>query len=377
MIYLDNAATTPIAPEVWESMRPFLETQFGNPAAKHYSIANESRQAVENARKNIASLINATTKEIVFTSSASESNNFIIKGVVEQSPHRHLVTTVAEHSSSYETARYLESKGTKVTYLSVNRNGQISTQELIEALQNPTALVSINWVNNEVGTIVSVEEIASICKEHRVPLHLDATQAIGKIPVDVRQLDADYLSFSAHKIYGPKGIGACYIRDGELVMRPIPLIHGGGQEEDLRAGTLAVHNIVGFGKAASLLIERLPADILHSQQLEAILIKQLRSSIPKLQLNALNENRVPGLMSLTISGVNNEILLRSLGNRLALSTGSACSSTKPSRVLLAMGYSLNEVRSTIRVSLGRYNTPEEIEEAVTLITKYVKRLNIF
>lgn len=377
MIYLDNAATTPIAPEVLRAMQPFLETYYGNPAAKHYGLAMHSKQAVEIARQHIAALIGARPEEIVFTSSGSESNNFIIKGILEQSPHKHLVTTVAEHSSTYETAKYLESKGHSVTYLSVNKNGQIAIQELLDTLSTPTSLVSINWVNNEIGTVAPLEELADICKRHAVPLHVDATQAVGKLPLDVKSHGISYLSFSAHKIYGPKGIGACYINSETETKRPDPLIHGGGQEGDLRAGTLAVHNIVGFGEAAVLLRERLDADTSNSKELENLLIEQLKSSLPWLQFNALDATRVSGLLSLTTPGVNNEILLRSMAEELALSTGSACSSTKPSRVLLELGYSLDEVRSTIRVSIGRYNTTEEITKAAALLTKSVKRLNIF
>ena len=374
MIYLDNAATTPIAPEVYEAMLPYLKEFYGNPASKHYALAEKSAQAVKEAREKVAALVGANPSEIIFTSSASESNNFIIKGVADQLTRRHLITTVAEHSSSLGAFKYLETKGYEVTYLSIDSTAQISLEELRSAIRTDTGLISINWVNNEVGTIAPVADVIAMAKEQGIAVHLDATQAVGKLPVDVRALGVDYLSFSAHKIYGPKGIAAAFISEKAPIKKPTPLIHGGGQENDLRAGTLNVAGIVGFGVACSLLMDSQNKYRRHLQELDEAARQGLHGH--HVRINGSKEQGVPGLISATIAGANNEILLRRLAQQVCASTGSACSSAAPSEVLLAMGIPPSEVKCTIRLSFGRFNSVADVINVVGSLIGEADRIRL-
>ncbi|WP_461673168.1 cysteine desulfurase DndA [Priestia megaterium] len=359
MLYLDNSATTQVLPEVKEAMLPYLLEEFGNPSSKYYSLAQNAKEAVDTARKNAAHLLGCETDEVIFTSGATESNNFIIKGVAHyyRGQGKHIVTSKTEHPSILETCRYLEDNGYKVTYLDVDSFGRVSVQQILEIIQSdkPT-LVSLMWGNNELGSLNLISEIAAICKEHKVFFHTDATQIVGKVTIDLSQLNGiDFLSCSAHKFHGPKGVGVAVIRKDELGL-PIqitPLLHGGGQERDIRSGTLAVHNIVGMGKAAELAYNNLTSNIeqlnLLESKLSSILTKKFGD---KIRFNNDDSNKIPGVLSVQFKGINNEVLVRNLASVMAVSTGSACSSSKPSHVLQAIGLSMEELRSTIRFSLS-------------------------
>lgn len=359
MIYLDNSATTQIAPEVQEAMLPYLKEEYGNPSSKYYTLAENAKQAVDHARKQVASLLGCDAEEIVFTSGATESNNMILKGIADfyKDKGNHIVTTKVEHASVLETCKYLEAKGFKVTYLDVDSFGRIDLQQLEHIILNEKPLlVSIIWGNNELGSLNDCEAIADLCEKHQVFFHTDATQVVGKIKINLNEHPGiRFLSCSAHKIYGPKGIGACVIRKHKLGFKTklTPLLHGGGQENGYRSGTLAVHNIVGLGKAAEL------AEInLGSNREKLILLETLCRNIltekfgDLLVFNSDSENKIPGVLSIQLKGINNELFIKKFANQIAVSTGSACSSSKPSYVLKAIGKSLEEIRSTIRISLS-------------------------
>ncbi|AZR72162.1 cysteine desulfurase DndA [Anoxybacter fermentans] len=360
MIYLDNSATTKIDPRVLKAMLPYLQEEYGNPSAKYYTLAENAKRAVEKSRENLAKLINCEPDELIFTSGASESNNFILKGIADfySNKGNHIITSLVEHSSILETCNYLESKGFEVTYLGVNQYGQVDPNELKKVITKKTILVSIIWGNNEIGTLNKIKEIGQICREHNVFFHSDATQVLGKIKIDVQDVPVDFLSFSAHKLYGPKGIGACFIRKDELGLKReiTPLIHGGGQEFGYRAGTLCTHNIVGFGKAAEIAYNEMDNYIPNIIKLENELKAKLESEIKGIKFNGHPIEKIPGILSVTIPGVNNELLIRKLKNQVAFSTGSACSFNKPSKVLLAIGMNLKEIRNTIRISIGKFNS---------------------
>lgn len=373
MLYLDNSATTQILPEVKEAMLPYLLEEFGNPSSKYYGLAQNAKEAVETARKHIAQLLSCETDEVIFTSGATESNNFIIKGVAHyyKDKGKHIITSKVEHPSILETCKFLEENGYRVTYLDVDQFGRIYIDQLVTAIQeDEPILVSIMWGNNELGSLNSIEEIAQICKEHQVFFHTDATQIVGKVPLDLSEIDGiNFLSCSSHKFHGPKGVGVTVIRKDELGL-PIqitPLLHGGGQERDIRSGTLAVHNIVGMGKAAELAYTNLEVNIHTLEQLETHLTNILKNKFQNhIQFNNDMKNKIPGILSIIFKGINNETLVRSLAPVAAVSTGSACSSSKPSHVLQAIGLTMEEVRSTIRFSLSPTISLAELEIFNTL-----------
>ncbi|GFR37182.1 cysteine desulfurase IscS [Insulibacter thermoxylanivorax] len=368
MIYLDNSATTKIAPEVLDAMMPYLKEEYGNPSSKYYSLAEKAKKAVMEAREKIATLLGCDHDEIVFTSGATESNNMIIKGVSEYygDHKRTIITTTVEHSSVLETCRYLESKGCPIVYLDVDQYGRVSPDQVERAIQetNPV-LVSIIWGNNEIGSLNPIAQISKICKEYNVMFHSDATQVVGKVSFDMKEFPGlRFLSLSAHKMYGPKGIGAAVIRkESENIYTKItPLLHGGGQENDYRSGTLAVHNIVGFGKAAELIHNRASSDQQKLAELEQYLVDILSSNFgDKIVFNNDHTNKIPGILSVQFKGVNNELLLKKLSPYVALSTGSACSSSKPSHVLSAIGKSLDEIRQTVRFSLSPHIEKKDLD----------------
>jgi cysteine desulfurase len=378
MIYLDNAATTPLDSRVLETMYEFMKTTYGNPSSKYYNQAENSKKILNWAREEVAKLINCQPDEIIFTSGATESNNFILKGVANafKDKGKHIVTTKVEHSSVLEVCRYLERCGYEVTYLDVDHYGRVDPEELKRSIKEDTILVSVVWGNNEIGTINDVKSIAEICKEKGVLFHTDATQALGKIKVNLAEIEADFLSISAHKIYGPKGVGACFIRKDKngLRIKVEPLLHGGEQEYSLRAGTQPVHNIVGFGKACEIVREEMHVYVKNILMLEEMFVKKLLAEIPKAKINGDLSNKLPGILSITIEGINNELFLKWVSDRYALSSGSACSINKPSQVLKAIGmeqYSKN----TIRVSIGRFNN-ENILGLIDSIKEYLERYTL-
>lgn len=370
MLYLDNSATTQIHPKVKEAMLPYLLEEYGNPSSKFYSIANNAKEAIENARESIATLLNCEADEVVFTSGATESNNMIIKGVAEAYKHKskHIITSKAEHPSVLEVCRYLEELDYEVTYLNVDKHGKVDILELEEILQTKkTLLVSLIYANNELGSINDIEKIGRLCKNHNVFFHTDATQAIGKIYCNLSNLNGlNFLSFSGHKIFGPKGVGVAIIRkDSEgIPLHITPLIHGGNQEKGYRSGTYAVHNIVGLGEAARIIYNTIDNNINNLKELESKLESILIDKFgDKVVFNhpSDKQKKTPGILSVQFREINNEILLKKLSPYIAASTGSSCSTSKPSHVLEAIGLTLDEVRSTVRFSMSPFLTLEELD----------------
>lgn len=364
MIYLDNSATTPIDPEVREAMLPYLQEEFGNPSSKYYTLADQARKAVEEARDQVAALLNAKPDEIIFTSGATESNNFIFKGLADSQTDRskHIITTAIEHKSILATCQYLAGKGFRISYADLTLHGQVPMDALRRLLQEePPLLVSIMWGNNELGTTNHIANLAALCQEHNVFFHSDATQVLGKCAINLSKTPVHFLSCSAHKLHGPKGIGACYIRKNELGQKPkiTPLLHGGSQESGYRSGTLAVHNIVGFGKACQLARQRFNEHTAAIYRLQQQLLKALQTALPTMVVNTHPLDAIPGVLSLTFPGVDNERLAKALAAEgFAVSTGSACSAAEPSYVLKAVGLPLDHIRATIRVSLNHFHTAE-------------------
>jgi len=366
MLYLDNSATTQILPEVRSAMLPYLMEEFGNPSSKYYLSAENAKNAVKDARLSIASLLGCTDKEIVFTSGSTESNNMIIKGVADYYSHKgnHIITTKVEHPSVLETCRFLETKGFEVTYLNVDKFGRIHLNELLSSITDKTILVSIIWGNNELGSLNDIKTISDLCLEKEVFLHTDATQVVSKVAVDLTDFPGiSFLSCSAHKFHGPKGIGAAFIRKDryDILAKITPLMHGGGQEEGYRSGTLPVHNIVGMGKAGEVSQNNLSNNMHKLIILEEYLTALLNEKFKDLIIfNQDQENKIPGILSVQFKGINNEILVKKLAPIIAVSTGSACSSSKPSHVLEAIGLSIEQVRNTIRLSLSPFIEKEEL-----------------
>lgn len=367
MLYLDNSATTPVHPLVKEAMLPYLLEEFGNPSSKYYSLAANANKAVEKARSSVAKLLNCRTDEIIFTSGSTESNNFIIKGITDQRKNKgkHIITTAIEHPSVLETCKYLTTIGFELTILAVNKNGHITIDQIQKAIRPDTILITVQWGNNEIGSLNPIEDIAKICEKQNIFFHSDATQVIGKIPIHLDYIPGlNAISVSAHKFFGPKGIGAVYLKRDEFSLFPeiTPLLHGGGQEFNLRSGTLAVHNIVGFGKASEIALESLSTHCIKLKELEEYLESLLINKFgSKIKFNHPKSQKIPGIISVQFMGINNEILVKKLAPLIAVSTGSACSSSKPSHVLTAIGLSLDEIRQTIRISLSPYLNKEDLD----------------
>ena len=375
-VYLDYAATSPADPQVAAAMSECLTRDgvFGNPSSMHLH-GRLARERVERARAQAAALIHVEPQQLVWTSGATESNNLAILGSARASAKRgrHLITARTEHKSVLDPCHRLEHEGFQVTYLDTDRAGLIAPERVREALRADTVLVSIMHANNEIGVLQDIEAIAAICHERAVPLHVDAAQSAGKVGLDVARLGCDLLSFTAHKLYGPKGIGALYFAPPRRAALQ-PLIFGGGHERGLRSGTLAVHQIVGFGVACELAAERWAADAAHCERLRARLWRGL-SAIDGVLLNGHATRRVAGILNVSFSGIEGESLLMGLGE-LSLSTGSACisESDEPSYVLRALGRDTELAQSSLRFSLGRYSTEEEIDLAIAAVTREVQRL---
>ena len=376
-IYMDNHATTPCDPRVFETMRPYFTEIFGNAASRNHSFGWEAEEAVENGRKQVADLIGATSKEIVFTSGATESDNLAIKGVAEMYYEKgdHIITVVTEHKAVLDTCKKLEKRGFKVTYLPVASDGLISPDDVKNALTDKTILVSIMMANNEIGVIQPISEIGRICKERGVLFHTDATQAVGKIPFNVNALNVDLVSFSAHKIYGPKGVGGLYVRRRNPRVMLVPMIDGGGHERGMRSGTLNVTGIVGLGKACELAKDEMPAENEKVFALREKLRKGIMDEIPDVYVNGHPEQRLPGNLNISFAYVEGESLLMGI-NDIAVSSGSACTSAslEPSYVLKALGVGEELAHSSIRFGLGRFNTDEEVDYAIERVNDAVNRL---
>jgi cysteine desulfurase len=386
-IYLDNHATTRVDPRVVEAMLPYFTEQYANAGSVH-EPGREARDAVEAAQAQIAASVGAAPEEIIFTSGATESNNLAIRGVAEHKRRRgdHLVSVRTEHKAVLDPLARLGRRGFDVTLLDVEQHGSpraawLDPQRGADALRDDTALVSVMLANNEIGVIQPLAEIAAICRERGVPLHCDATQAVGKIPVDVCELGVDLMSFTAHKLYGPKGVGALYVRRRRPGVRLDPQITGGGQQGGLRSGTLNVPGIVGFARAVELAVAELPAEMPRLVTLRNSLWEQLAARLPNIALcgPALDASnpplRLPGNLNVAFPGVDGEALLMNMP-RIAVSSGATCSSTDPapSHVLLALGMSEDAARSTLRFGLGRFNTADDVAVAVEDVAAAVKKL---
>jgi len=376
-IYMDNHATTPVDPRVLEAMLPFFNSQFGNSASRNHSFGWEAEQAAEHAREQIAHLINATPKEIIFTSGATESDNLAIKGVAEMYREKgnHIITMVIEHKAVLDTCKRLEKHGYQVTYLPVGKDGLIELDELRAAITDKTILISIMYANNEIGVLQPIEEIGKIAKERKVLFHTDATQAVGKVPFDAQKFNVDLASLSAHKMYGPKGVGALYVRRRNPRVQLAAIIDGGGHERGMRSGTLNVPGIVGFGAACEIAEKDMPAEMERMRGLRERLKKNLFSRLDEVYINGSMEHRLPNNLNVSFAFVEGESLLMGI-NDVAVSSGSACTSAtlEPSYVLKALGVGEDLAHTSIRFGLGRFNTTEEVDYVAERVVETVIRL---
>ena len=373
MIYLDNAASTPIHEKVLDSMLPYLKENFGNPSSIH-RYGRIAHKAIEKARRQIADLINADPSEILFTSGGTESNNTALYGTAMKKPNSQIITSSIEHDAILEPCKRLEKLGYDVVYLPVDKLGLVDPLLLKNRISNNTCLISIMFGNNEVGTIEPIKQISNICNKKNILFHTDAVQAVGKIPVDVKELGVDMLSMSSHKINGPKGIGALYIRTGINVD---PIILGGGQEYGLRSGTESVANIVGFGQACEIARINMVENFSSIENLRNYLITKVLNEIPYVTLNGHPKNRLPNNAHFTFLGVNGEDLIIKLDEYgIAASTGSACSvhTQKASHVLQAMDFSHEEITGSLRITISTFNTKSEIDESVNILKRIVNEL---
>src|ERR1035437_7221374 len=376
-IYMDNHATSPLDPRVLEAMMPYFTDKFGNAASRNHSFGWEAEQAVETAREQIAKLIGATAKEIIFTSGATESNNLAIKGIGEMYRERgnHIITQVTEHKAVLDTCKRMEKQGYRVTYLPVNADGLIEMDDLKRAIDDKTILVTIMFASNEIGVIQPVEEIGKLCHEKKVLFHTDAVQAVGKIPVDVQAMNIDVLSLNGHKIYGLKAVGALYVRRRNPRVQITEQINGGGHERGMRSGTLNVPGIVGLGKACELCMQEMEAEAKRELELRDYLKTKLENAIDYVHVNGNMEHHLPGNLNMSFVYVEGESLLMGI-NAIAVSSGSACTSAtlEPSYVLKALGLGDDVAHSSIRFGLGRFNTQAEVDYVADKVIEVVKHL---
>jgi len=375
-IYMDNNATTPLDPRVLEAMMPYLTTEFGNAASRSHPFGWKAEEAVDRAREQIAALIGGSEKEIVFTSGATESINLALKGAAEfyKEKGNHIITVRTEHKATLDTAKRLERQGFEVTYLPTDKNGRISAQQLREAITDKTILVSVMLANNEIGTVQPIAELGEVTREKGVLFHVDAVQGVGKVPFDVEKMKVDLASLSGHKIYGPKGIGALWVRRKPRV-RIAPIIDGGGHERGMRSGTLNVPGIVGFGNAAELAQQLMPEEGKRTYQLRKKLQDYLFGHLDHLELNGHPTERLPGNLNVSFAYVEGEALMMAIKN-VAVSSGSACTSAslEPSYVLRACGVSEDLAHTSIRFGIGRFNTEEEVDYVGKYVVEQVRRL---
>ena len=397
MIYFDNSATSPVDEEVLEAMLPYLREEYGNPSSKYYCKAINAHRAVEEARSHVAKLLGAASEEIIFTSGATESTNFIIKGYMDYRRYygdgrNHIITSVAEHKATLNTCKYLNGElysnndptvslfgdkrrvdsGYEATFVDVSNIGEITTEAVSAAIKPNTAMISAIYANNEIGTVSDVKSIAALCKKYGIAFHSDLTQAVGKVSLDVHDMGFDYASCSAHKIYGPKGIGAAYLKSDMFGIEPITaFMHGGEQESGYRGGTLAVHNIVGFGKAAEIALRDAKKNEKHLIELDKLLVAGL-GNVPEISLTNPSEKRLPGIVSILVDkrDFNNERFIKKVSDELALSTGSACSAGEPSYVIKAIGLE-KQVSKVIRITINKYTTEEDMQVLLSVLKENI------
>ena len=375
-IYLDHHATTPLDPRVLDAMMPYFTEKFGNASSLDHPYGYEASVAVEDAREKIANVIGARHDEIIFTSGATESDNIALIGSMQKYVDRgnHLITCVTEHKAVLDTARHLESIGKIVTYLPVNQFGEINLEELESAVTDETVMISIMTANNEVGTIADVESIGKIAHEHEVIFHTDAAQAVGHIPMDVQKMNIDLMSFSAHKMYGPKGIGALYVRGVKPRVKPDPIFHGGGQERNIRSGTLNVPGIVGFGKAMEIAVNEMNSENKRFKEWSDLMLKEFEKVGGK--LNGHPTNRLSHNLNVCFPGIESKAIINSISKEIAISAGSACTThiVEPSHVLLAIGLDEERTHTAIRMGIGRFNNKSEIQYCIDVIKTAVNNL---
>src|SRR2546426_2273088 len=376
-IYMDNHATTPVDPRVLDKMLPFFVEKFGNAASRNHAFGWVAEAAVEQSRESIAKLIGATAKEIIFTSGATESDNLAIKGVAEMYKEKgnHIITAVTEHKAVLDTCKRLEKYGYRVTYMAVQKDGLIDLEELKRIMDDKTILVTIMAANNEIGVLQPVAEIGKLCRERGVIFHSDATQAVGKVPVDVNKMNIDVMSISAHKMYGPKGVGALYVRRKNPRVQISAIIDGGGHERGMRSGTLNVPGIVGLGKACAICMEDMAKESCRLAGLRNRLRDNIMSSMDEVYINGSMEHRLPQNLNISFAYVEGESLLMGI-NDIAVSSGSACTSAtlEPSYVLKALGTGDDLAHSSIRFGLGRFNTEAEVDYVADRVIETVERL---
>jgi cysteine desulfurase len=376
-VYMDNHATTPMDPRVLEEMLPFFMEKFGNAASRNHSFGWAGEEGVETARERIAKLVGATTKEIIFTSGATESDNLAIKGVAEMYKEKgnHIITAVTEHKAVLDTCKRLEKYGYRVTYMPVQKDGLVDLDDLKRAMDDKTILVSIMWANNEIGVLQPVAEIGKLCRERGIIFHTDATQAVGKIPTDVNKNNIDVMSISAHKMYGPKGVGALYVRRKNPRVQISAIIDGGGHERGMRSGTLNVPGIVGLGKACAIASEEMAKESCKLAGLRNRLRDRIMNRLDEVYINGSWEHRLPGNLNISFAYVEGESLLMGI-NDIAVSSGSACTSAtlEPSYVLKALGTGDDLAHSSIRFGLGRFNTEAEVDYVADRVVETVSRL---
>jgi cysteine desulfurase len=376
-IYMDNHATTPLDPRVFEAMRPYFTEVFGNAASRNHSFGWQAEEAVEKARKQVADLIGATAKEIIFTSGATESDNLALKGVADMYAERgnHIITAATEHKAILDSCKHLEKQGIRVTYLPVQTNGLVDLDQLRDALTDKTILVSIMYANNEIGVVQNMREIGKIAKERGALVHSDATQAVGKVPVDVTRDNIDIMSISAHKMYGPKGVGALYVRRRNPRVQLTSQMDGGGHERGMRSGTLNVTGIVGLGEACAIAKATMPEESKRMEYLRDKLKDRLLASLDEVYINGTMDSRLPNNLNISFAYVEGESLLMGI-NDIAVSSGSACTSAtlEPSYVLKALGAGDDLAHSSIRFGLGRFNTEEEVDYVTGKVIDVVQKL---
>jgi len=376
-IYMDNHATTPVDPRVVDAMLPYFTEKFGNAASRNHSFGWAGEEAVENARAQVASLIGATPKEIIFTSGATESDNLMIKGVAEMYREKgnHIITQAIEHKAVLDTCKRLEKYGYEVTYLPVQRDGRVNPEDVRKAITPKTILITIMYANNEIGIINPTAEIGKIAKEHGIVFAVDGVQAVGKIPVDVQKDNIDLLSISAHKIYGPKGVGALYVRRRNPRVQLSAIIDGGGHERGMRSGTLNVTGIIGLGKACELAQQEMPEESKKMRALRDRLRAGLEAKLDEVYINGSMEQRLPNNLNMSFAYVEGESLLMGI-NDVAVSSGSACTSAtlEPSYVLKALGVGEDLAHTSIRFGLGRFNTEEEVDYVTDKMVQVVTKL---
>jgi len=375
-IYLDNQATTPLDPSVLDAIMPYLTSKFGNAASRSHAFGWEAEEAVDIAREQVATLIGATPQEIIFTSGATESINLALKGSAQIEPtKKHIITFKTEHKAVLDICKFLENYGFEITYLPVNSDGLIGLKKLKLAIRKDTFLISVLHANNEIGVIQPITEIGEICNTHNLIFHVDAAQSVGKIPIDVEKMNIHLLSISAHKIYGPKGCGALYIRRKNPRIELTPIIHGGGHEKGFRSGTLAVHNIVGLGKACEISQQQMTEESIQIKLLRDKLLDGLKSEIPNLIINGTMDYRLTGNLNVCFPSAKSDSIMMSMRD-IAISSGSACTSAsiQPSHVLKALGLTKEESHASIRFGIGRFNTEAEINYTIDKVIDTVNKI---